>query len=118
MRISDWSSDVCSSDLGTGYASTDYGTWGAFPVACIFFVTFIGGCAGSTTCAIKVFRFQVLYATARAQMRRLLQPHGVFIAYYNGRPISEDVAESVLSFFFLYAVSFGVLAMEIGRAPV
>src|SRR3546814_14291295 len=89
MRISDWSSDVCSSDLGTGYASTDYGTWGAFPVACIFFVTFIGGCAGSTTCAIKVFRFQVLYATARAQMRRLLQLHGVFIAYYNGRRSEE-----------------------------
>ena len=75
---------------------------------------FIGGCAGSTTCGIKVFRFQVLYATAQAQLRRLVQPHGVFVPHFNRRPIDQDVASSVMSFFFLFVASFGALALALG----
>ena len=79
----------------------------------MFFLMFVGGCAGSTTCGIKIFRFQVLYATADAQMRRLIQPHGVFIAYYNGKPIPESVSVSVMSFFFMYVVCFAVLSITL-----
>jgi trk system potassium uptake protein TrkH len=75
---------------------------------------FIGGCAGSTSCGIKIFRFQVLYATAKIQMLRLLQPHGVFIPYYNRQPIPDTVAASVMGFFFLFVVSFAILAMALG----
>jgi trk system potassium uptake protein TrkH len=75
---------------------------------------FVGGCAGSTTCGIKIFRFQVLYATAKNQMHRLLQPHGVFIPYYNRKPIPETVSESVMSFFFLYALAFALIAICLG----
>ena len=95
---------------GTGYSSTNYAGWGAFAIGVFFFIMFIGGCAGSTTCSIKVFRFQVLYETARAQMKRLIRPHGVFIATFNGRPITDDAASSVMSFFFLFALTFAVLA--------
>ncbi len=106
--------NVVSIMTGTGYATDDHTHWGPFAIAGFFFIMFIGGCAGSTTCGIKVFRFQVLYATAIAQLRRLLQPHGVFIAYYNGRPIPESVSESVMSFFFLYAVCFAAIALGLG----
>ena len=75
---------------------------------------FIGGCAGSTTCGIKVFRFQVLYASARTQIHHFLQPHGVFIPYYNRRPISDDVITSVLSFFFMWFLAFSLLALGLG----
>ena len=75
---------------------------------------FIGGCAGSTTCGFKIFRLQVLYATAAAQFRRLQEPHGVFFAYYDKRPIPEEVSASVLSFFFLFVASFAVLAVGLG----
>ena len=75
---------------------------------------FIGGCAGSTTCGIKVFRFQILYASARTQIRHLLQPSGVFIPYYNRRPISDEVIVSVLSFFFMWFLTFSVLALALG----
>src|SRR3546814_18753670 len=108
--------NVVSVITGTGYVSADYGTWGSFAVACFFFVTFIGGCAGSTTCAIKVFRFQVLYATARTQMRRLLRPHGVFISYFNGRPIPKDVTESVMSFFRSEERRVGKECVRTGRS--
>jgi len=99
---------------GTGYATSDFSGWGPFANAAFFFLMFVGGCAGSTTCGVKVFRFQILYAAARAQIERLIQPHGVFVAYYNRRPISEQVMDSVMAFFFIYAVSFAALALALG----
>ncbi len=106
--------NVTSIMTGTGYATDDFGLWGAFALPVFFVLMFIGGCAGSTTCGVKVFRVQVLFATARVQFRRLLQPHGVFVAYYNGKPVSDDVAASVMSFFFLFAVLFAILAIGLG----
>ena len=106
--------NVASVITGTGYSTANYGLWGSFAVPIFFFLMFIGGCAGSTTCGIKVFRFQVLYAAAHTQIHHLLQPHGVFIPYYNRRPIPDDVIISVLSFFFVFGLSFAVLAMGLG----
>ena len=106
--------NVVSVITGTGYATEDFSAWGPFAVSAMFFLMFVGGCAGSTTCGIKIFRFQVLYATAKNQMHRLLQPHGVFIPYYNRKPIPESVSESVMSFFFLYVLSFALIAVCLG----
>ena len=106
--------NVVSIITGTGYATDDFASWGGFAVATFFLLMFIGGCAGSTSCGIKVFRFQVLYATAKIQMLRLLQPHGVFIPYYNRQPIQDTVAASVMGFFFLFVVCFAILAMALG----
>lgn len=98
---------------GTGYASTDFGQWGGFVVAILFMLMFVGGCAGSTTCGIKIFRFQVLFEVARVQLRQLLQPHGVFTPQFNNRPIDESVAASVMGFFYLYALTVCVLAVAL-----
>ena len=106
--------NVVSIMTGTGYATSDYSLWGSFAVPVFFFLMFIGGCAGSTTCGIKIFRFQVLYAAAKTQMQHLLQPHGVFIPYYNRRPIPDEVILSVLSFFFVFGICFAVLALGLG----
>ncbi|MFT5539389.1 MAG: trk system potassium uptake protein TrkH [Alphaproteobacteria bacterium] len=99
---------------GTGYATSDFSLWGEFAMTMFFFAMFVGGCAGSTTCGLKVFRFQVLYASTVAQAGKLLQPHGVFIPHFNKKPIPEAVSESVLSFFFLYVLAFGALAVGLG----
>jgi len=103
---------------GTGYATADYWQWGGVvggaPVTVLFCLMFVGGCAGSTSCGIKVFRFQILGAMASIQLRRLLQPSGVFIPYYNKKPIQEGVAESVMAFFFMYALSVVFLAILLG----
>ncbi|HSG95799.1 MAG TPA: potassium transporter TrkG, partial [Afifellaceae bacterium] len=90
---------------GTGYASGDYESWGLFSTALFFIVMFIGGCAGSTACGIKIFRFQVLFQEMRQQTARLIFPNGIFVKQFNGRPISEDVSSAVMSFFFLYLAS-------------
>ena len=99
---------------GTGYASADYSAWGAFPNALLLVAMLIGGCAGSTSCGIKVFRFQVLYITSVAQVRRLAEPRRVRVTYYNRKPLTDEVAESVQVFFFLFILTFGVLAAALG----
>lgn len=106
--------NVTSIMTGTGYATTDYSAWGTFANPLFFVVMFIGGCAGSTTCGIKIFRVQVLFETTLVQLKRLLRPHGVFIAYYNRKPIPESVSESVMAFFFLFGVIFAILATVLG----
>jgi trk system potassium uptake protein TrkH len=105
--------NVVSVITGTGYATTDFGAWGGFVTTMMLILMFVGGCAGSTTCGIKIFRFQVLYATAKVQLARLLRPHGVFIPYYNRKPIPEAVSEAVMGFFFLYILCFGLVAMAL-----
>jgi len=98
---------------GTGYASADYALWGMFPIIFLFFLTFIGGCAGSTACGMKVFRFQVLFSIVRKEFNKILLPHGVFVPYYNRRPISDEVTSSVLSFFFIFIFCFVVLTLAL-----
>ncbi|MEQ8733634.1 MAG: TrkH family potassium uptake protein [Rhodospirillaceae bacterium] len=98
---------------GTGFATADFSLWGGFVLVVLFMLMFIGGCAGSTTCGIKVFRFQVLFEVARVQLRQLLEPHGVFTPYYNGRSIDESVAASVMGFFYLYALTVCVLGVAL-----
>jgi trk system potassium uptake protein TrkH len=96
---------------GTGYASTDYGLWGTFPVAALFFLMCVGGCTGSTTGGIKVFRVSVLHAVAKNQIGRLVRPHGVFVPTFNGRPLPEAAAVSVMAFVFMFALSFTGVAI-------
>ena len=106
--------NVVSMMTGTGYTTADFNQWGGLPLVIILTLMFVGGCAGSTSCGIKVFRFQVAYAIARVQIAQLLQPHGVFIATYNRRPITDEVAGSVMGFFFLFVASFAILAGFLG----
>jgi trk system potassium uptake protein TrkH len=105
--------NVISVITGTGFFSADHGAWGPFAYALLLFMTAVGGCAGSTTGGIRVFRFQVLYEVVSVQIKRLLNPNGVFVPYYNRRPIPPDVPLSVMSFFFVYALSFAVLALAL-----
>ncbi|NNL19521.1 MAG: TrkH family potassium uptake protein, partial [Boseongicola sp.] len=95
----------------TGYSSTNYQLWGAFPIALFFFIGLIGGCAGSTCCSIKIFRYQILMAAISNQVRRIHSPHGVFQPKYDGRTITEDVISSVMAFLTMFIVSLGVLSV-------
>ena len=104
---------VTSVMTGTGYATMDWSRWTGFPLAMLFLLTFIGGCAGSTAGGIKVFRVQVLFANARLQFRRILHPNAVLVPRFEGQTVSEAAAESVLGFLFVYILSFALLAMAL-----
>ncbi|WP_417465615.1 TrkH family potassium uptake protein [Kordiimonas sp.] len=105
--------NIISVLTGTGFASADYSQWGAFSASLFFVVMFIGGCAGSTSCGMKIFRFQVLLKSMRSWIEHTLQPNGVFIARYNGRPIPDDVRASVMSFMTLFLGIFLILSFGI-----
>jgi trk system potassium uptake protein TrkH len=96
---------------GTGYASADYNQWGPVAVTVLFLAGLIGGCAGSTSCSIKVFRYQLLFASVSTQVRRLYAPHGIFEPRYEGRPVADDVVSSVMAFFALFFVTLGVVSV-------
>ena len=96
---------------GTGYAATDFAAWGSFPMVVLLFVMLIGGCTGSTAGGIKVFRAQVLVAVAVVQIRRLVQPHGVFVVRYAHKPLSDSAASAVTGFLFLVMASFAMITL-------
>ena len=106
--------NVTSILTGTGYTSTDYQLWGHFIVVLFFFIGLVGGCAGSTSCSIKIFRYQLLFASIKAQIGKIHSPHGIFTPRYDGRPVSEDVLSSVMVFFVAFVVSLGVLSVLLG----
>lgn len=91
----------------TGFASTDYTQWGTFSVALFFIVTFIGGCSGSTSGGMKVFRFQLSYLFLRSQISKLVHPNGVFVTRYNDKPVSDDIVLSAVAFSFLFFLCLG-----------
>lgn len=105
--------NVVSIITGTGYASADYASWGNFAVTLFLFLSFMGACAGSTTCGIKIFRFQVLYSVMKMQVKKLLYPNGVFIPQFDGKPLPADVPGAVMSFFFAYMLSFMFLSLAL-----
>ena len=106
--------NVVSILTGTGYGTADFSEWGGFVTTLLLMLMFIGGCAGSTTCGLRMARIQVLIANAKTQIYKLLSPHAVVVPYYNKKPIPETVAESVMGFFFLYILAFAIISCLLG----
>jgi len=105
--------NVTSIITGTGYASVDYQLWGPFPMVLFFFIGLIGGCAGSTSCSVKIFRYQILIAAIGAEIRRIHSPSGIFTPRYDGQPVGEDVISSVIAFFVIFVLSLGLFAVAL-----
>lgn len=110
LELRDAAFSVVSIMTGTGYTTVDYSKWSVFSVTLFFVVMFIGGCSGSTSCGMKVFRFQVVYANLKIGARRMLHPSGIFIPVYNGQKLSENVIQSVMTFMFLFIICFLAIA--------
>lgn len=98
---------------GTGYASVDYQLWGAFAMVVFFFIGLIGGCAGSTCCSVKIFRYQILISAIWSQVRRIHSPHGVFAPKFDDRRVSDEILSSVMAFFVIFVVSLGALSVAL-----
>tara|TARA_Y100001970_G_scaffold278562_1_gene384434 strand:+ start:1493 stop:2866 length:1374 start_codon:yes stop_codon:yes gene_type:complete len=98
--------NITSILTGTGFTSSNYNNWGSFGLIIILMIMFIGGCAGSTTGGIKVFRFQILFRGVRLQIKKLTQPHAVFLVKFNKKTVTENTYTSIISFFFIYVLLF------------
>jgi trk system potassium uptake protein TrkH len=103
--------NVVSILSGTGYVTNDFSLWGKFPLIFFLFLMFIGGCAGSTACGIKIFRFQLLFLFINNQIKKILYPNSVFILKYNDQKITDSYMNSVIIFIFAYLFIFILTAM-------
>jgi trk system potassium uptake protein TrkH len=72
---------------------------------------FTGACTGSTAGGIKIFRLAIIASTVMQHFKRVIYPSGIFPIRYGGVPIGDDVVASVMSFFFLYFLTFIAVAV-------
>ena len=109
IRISSF--NVISILSGTGYVTDDFGLWGKFSLIFFLLLMFIGGCAGSTACGIKIFRLQMLLIFLKNQIKKILSPNSVIISKYNNQKISDNFINSVIIFIFSFLFIFLLIAM-------
>ena len=109
LRLSTF--NVVSILSGTGYVTTDFNLWGSFSLVIFLFLMFIGGCAGSTTCGIKIFRVQILWLFIKNEIKKSIYPRGIFPLSYNKQKIGDRFISSIISFVFLYFLIFFLVAI-------
>ena len=95
---------------GTGYVNAQFDSWGGFPLILFLALMFIGGCAGSTTCGVKIFRIQILYSFVLNQLKKIIYPKGIFVLKYNQNPVDNKFVASIISFIYMYFLIFFVIA--------
>mgnify|MGYP001188366004 CR=1 FL=1 len=98
--------NIISILTGTGYVTKEFDQWGTFPLFYFLLLMFIGGCAGSTTCGIKIFRVQILYSFIVNQLKKVVYPRGIFVIKYENNNINDKFLASIISFIYLYIVIF------------
>ena len=101
--------NVISILTGTGYVNAQFDNWGGFPLLLFLILMFIGGCAGSTTCGIKIFRLQILYSFISNQLKRIIYPKGIFVLKYDQSPVDNKFVASIISFIYMYFVIFFII---------
>ncbi len=101
--------NVISILTGTGYVNAQFDNWGGFPIILFLCLMFIGGCAGSTTCGIKIFRIQILYSFFSNQLKKIIYPKGIFILKYDQSPVDDKFISSIISFIYMYLVIFFII---------
>jgi trk system potassium uptake protein TrkH len=95
----------------TGAAITDYEQWPSVAQTVLLLLMFVGGCSGSTAGGIKVIRIAVLYKQALNEIRRLLNPYGMFNVRLNQKVGRKDIVYGVAGFMFLYLASLAVTTL-------
>ncbi|NMZ69210.1 trk system potassium uptake protein TrkH [Pseudomonas peli] len=103
--------NVTSVVTTTGFALGDYTTWGSFAVLLFFYLTFVGGCSGSTAGGLKIFRFQVAYVLLKANLQQLVHPRAVIKQQYNNHNLDEEIVRSLITFSFFFTITIGVIAL-------
>tara|TARA_E500000178_G_scaffold348406_1_gene403455 strand:- start:235 stop:1608 length:1374 start_codon:yes stop_codon:yes gene_type:complete len=101
--------NIVSILTGTGYVNAQFDSWGGFPLILFLGLMFIGGCAGSTTCGIKIFRIQILYSFILNQLKKIIYPKGIFVLKYNQDSVDNKFVASIISFIYMYFVIFFIL---------
>ncbi|AKB28267.1 Potassium uptake protein TrkH [Methanosarcina siciliae T4/M] len=107
---------ITSVMTATGFASVDFNLWKDSAKVLVLAVMFIGGCAGSTEGGMKVVRFLLMLKYARRELFKFIHPKVVKPIRFNGKTVSDDVLQSVLSFVVIYISVFVFSSMLLNPA--
>lgn len=102
----------------TGYATTDFDLWPTFSKGILLLLMFVGGCAGSTSGAIKNIRILVLVKLIKRQISKIFHPNAYIPIKVDGKVISDDIIHSISSFFILYIIIFVIGTLVISLEGV
>lgn len=103
--------NVVSVVTTTGFATADYSLWGNAVLGVFFVLLFVGGCTGSTSGGMKIFRLEVMAVMLKGHFMRLLYPNGVFSRTYGERTLSDDVVGSVAAFMTVFLLVYAVVTV-------
>ncbi|MEJ2344838.1 MAG: TrkH family potassium uptake protein [Gammaproteobacteria bacterium] len=95
----------------TGFTTTDYFNWPGFLPVMLLFISFIGGCAGSTGGGMKVIRFLLLIKQGMREINRLIHPSAHFPIKVGGKATSPRVVDAVWGFFAAYVATFSIMLL-------
>jgi trk system potassium uptake protein TrkH len=95
----------------TGFTAADFSLWPAFLPFFLFFLAFMGGCAGSTGGGLKVIRVMLIYKQGSREMKRLIHPNAIIPIRIGGRPIDDRVVEAVWGFFSVYIMLYLIMTI-------
>ena len=95
----------------TGFTTAAYHTWPGFLPVLLLFLSFIGGCAGSTGGGIKVIRFLLLLKQGMREITRLVHPQARVTVKLGQNAMPDRVLEAVWGFFAAYVGSFVVMLL-------
>jgi len=101
---------VVSIGTTTGFTTAEYYSWPGFLPVLLLYVSFIGGCSGSTGGGIKVIRILLLVKQGVRELRRLVHPNAQFAVKIGRKAMPEKVIEAVWGFFAAY---FAISALMI-----
>lgn len=106
---------VASIITTTGFATTDYELWPSFSKSILFFLMFLGACAGSTSGGMKCGRALLLMKSLRRNIRQILNPQKVMVVRNNGQMIGEKVIQNTYAYLVAYVVMilFSILVVSI-----
>ena len=93
----------------TGFVSSDYLQWGVFAGTLFIVFALTGGCTGSTSGSIKIFRWQVVFAQLKRAFITTTEPNRMVPLKIGQSSISEDVSNSIFIFLAVYSLSVAVL---------
>jgi trk system potassium uptake protein TrkH len=90
---------VTSILTNTGFGTRDFDAWNEFGRGLLFFLMFVGGCAGSTSCSIKVIRYLILVKALSLQSEQVYRPSVIRPLRLNGEPVEAEVVRDVVIYF-------------------
>lgn len=97
----------------TGFVTADYAKWPIATQMTLLILMLVGGCAGSTSGAIKCVRFQLVLKEAYAELKRVIHPNAVIAIFQSGSPVTPSMIASSVCFICIYLIIWALSALAV-----